>query len=117
MKKVIKERPSLAQIVGGNVRAARKIKGWTQSDLAQELGVETETVSRYERGLLAPSFPQLEKLCNALDVPAWMLFSDGDGTPDARAMTIVELLKGLSARDVEYVVSSINLYAEHHRHR
>lgn len=115
MKKNAKGRPSLAQLVGRNIKTGRKIKGMTQNQVAQELSVETETVSRYERGLLAPSFPQLEKLCSVLDMPAWMIFSDGDATPDAQAMAIVEVLKGLSAREMEFVVSYVKLYAEYHR--
>lgn len=115
MKKSVKERPNLAQAVGKNIKAGRKIKGMTQNQVAQELGVETETVSRYERGLLAPSFHQLEKICALLGMPAWMIFSDGDSTPDAQAMTIAELLKGLSSREIEFVVSYVKLYAEYHR--
>lgn len=115
MNNLSKKRSSLMVIVGINIRAARKIKGFTQSDLAQSLGVETETISRYERGLLAPSFPQLEKLCKVLSTPAWLLFSDGESAPDAQAVSISELLKGLTTRDVEYVVSVIRLYAEYHK--
>lgn len=114
MKKVTKGRHGLAQVVGANIKAGRKIKGFTQSYVAQELGVETETVSRYERGLLAPSFPQLEKLCALLDLPAWMLFSEGDSKPDVQAMTVAELLKGLSSRDAEFVLAYVRLYVEHH---
>jgi transcriptional regulator with XRE-family HTH domain len=49
----------------------------TQNALAQALGVAIETLSRYEREALAPSFPQLEKLCAVLDVQARPLFSHG----------------------------------------
>jgi transcriptional regulator with XRE-family HTH domain len=115
MKKITKGRVPLSQIVGKNIKTGRKIKGLTQSQLAQEIGVEVETVSRYERGLLAPSFPQLEKICTALAIPAWMIFSDGDNVPDTQAMCIAEILKGLSAREIEFVVSYVQLYAEYHR--
>ena len=115
MKKSTAKSASLSAVVGNNIQASRKARGLTQNQLAQELGVEVETISRYERGLRAPSFPQLEKLCLVLDVPAWLLFSDGRNAPDARAMTIAEFLKDLSNRDIEFVVSFVKQYAEQHR--
>lgn len=115
MKRSTAKNVSLSAVVGKNIQASRKAKGLTQNQLAQELGVEVETVSRYERGLRAPSFPQLEKICSVLDVPAWLLFSDGRDMPDANAAVISELLSGLSNRDVEFVMSFVRQYCAQHR--
>jgi transcriptional regulator with XRE-family HTH domain len=110
------DKGSLSATVGGNVKRRREELGITQSRLAQSLGVEVETVSRYERGTIAPSFPQLEKICVALGVPAWSLFSDGADVPRSDGGTLSELLKNLPARDREFVVSFVRNYAEHHGH-
>ncbi|MFL9940375.1 helix-turn-helix domain-containing protein [Paraburkholderia graminis] len=109
------DKGSLSATVGGNVKRRREELGITQSQLAQLLGVEVETVSRYERGAIAPSFAQLEKMCLALGVPAWSLFSDGVDVPGSDGGTLGELLKHLPARDREFVVSFVQDYVEHHR--
>ena len=78
MTKAKKTRSSLTSIVGKNIRRHRIRAGMTQNQLAQELEIEIETVSRYERGVVAPSFTQIESLCNVFGITAWMLFVTED---------------------------------------
>jgi len=105
----------LSAIVGHNIRVRRTQLGLTQNELARALGIEVETVSRYERGLVAPSFPQLGKLCDVLGIPAWTLFSDGSSVPDAHGYTVDDLLSELSVRDREFVIAFVRLYVKHHK--
>jgi transcriptional regulator with XRE-family HTH domain len=49
------------------LRRARHLKGWTQSELAGALDTDFETVSRWERGTIIPSAYFREKLCSVLD--------------------------------------------------
>ncbi len=48
------------------LRRARHLKGWTQSDLAEVLDTDFETVSRWERGIAVPSSYYRGKLCDVL---------------------------------------------------
>src|SRR5690349_11693925 len=48
------------------LRRVRHLKGWTQSDLAEAVGTDFETVSRWERGITMPSAYFREHLCRAL---------------------------------------------------
>lgn len=48
--------------------AARNSKGWTQSDLACELGVHWVTISKLERGRIGMSRKWADRLGQALDV-------------------------------------------------
>jgi DNA-binding XRE family transcriptional regulator len=66
MKKSASAGSALLIAVGKNIRAARGKLALTQSQLAEQLEIEIETVSRYERGLVAPSFQQLEKIGKVL---------------------------------------------------
>jgi transcriptional regulator with XRE-family HTH domain len=52
------------------LRRARDLRGWTQADLAEALGTDFETVSRWERGITVPSSHYREKLCSVLDKTA-----------------------------------------------
>lgn len=49
-----------------NVKAARKSKGLTQRQLGDLVGVDTLTVSRWERGAVRPTIANLAALCKAL---------------------------------------------------
>jgi transcriptional regulator with XRE-family HTH domain len=49
------------------LRRARHLKGWTQSKLAEMLGTDFETVSRWERGITMPSAYFRERLSSVLE--------------------------------------------------
>ncbi|HEV2653479.1 MAG TPA: helix-turn-helix domain-containing protein, partial [Ktedonobacteraceae bacterium] len=49
------------------LRSARHLKGWTQSDLAEAVGTDFETVSRWERGITMPSAYFREHLCRVME--------------------------------------------------
>ena len=58
---------SFEEIVSNErLRRARDLRGWTQADLAEALGTDFETVSRWERGITVPSSYYREKLCSVL---------------------------------------------------
>ncbi len=48
------------------LRRARSLKGWSQADLAGQIGTSFEIVSRWERGVTVPSPYYRERLCAAL---------------------------------------------------
>ena len=67
---------SLEQLVAARVRQARKRADFTLEELAQKIGVETTTLSRYERGLRAFNLEMLERVAKALGVPIRSLIDD-----------------------------------------
>jgi transcriptional regulator with XRE-family HTH domain len=50
--------------VGARLRVARRTAGLTQKQLADQLGVESITVSRWERGVTTPSIPRLRRIAD-----------------------------------------------------
>jgi transcriptional regulator with XRE-family HTH domain len=62
--------------VGGNVRRARRAAGLTQRELAEELGLEPITVSRWERGVTYPSIPVLGRVAAATETTVVDLVRD-----------------------------------------
>lgn len=59
----------------------RKAKGFTQSTLAERLGVEQPTVQRWEAGKREPSLGQLFELARILDVEPGNLIGDTSAAP------------------------------------
>src|SRR5215211_1236944 len=53
--------------LGDFIRTQRKQRGWNQTRLGQEVGVDQTTVSTWERGESLPS--DLHRLAGALNVP------------------------------------------------
>src|SRR5438128_12473168 len=48
------------------LRRARSLKGWSQAELAEQVGTSFEMVSRWERGITVPSPYYRERMCAAL---------------------------------------------------
>lgn len=58
-----------------NIRKARKKAGLTQEALAQRIGVNRATISKYESGLIAPTIQQINEIASALGVSEIELLS------------------------------------------
>lgn len=58
-------------------------KGLTQAQLAEKMGVVTNTVNRWELGVVKPTYPLLKRLAAALEVDIRELvdgiYNDTDG--------------------------------------
>jgi UDP-N-acetylglucosamine 1-carboxyvinyltransferase len=61
--------------VSRRIKEARIAKGWSQTRLAQALGVADTQVSRWEHGQMPYSLT-LERIAEALDVSAEWFFRD-----------------------------------------
>lgn len=91
----------------------RKEKGWSQSELARQIGVHLGHISRIEHGKAVPSIEVLKRACSALEVSADFLIDDNsdEATPvEIRDKTTAEKLKmidDLSDKDRETIVHVI----------
>lgn len=98
---------SLREQVGGLIRHHRDRAGLNQTEVADLIGVAQETISRIERGSLAPSFETLADLANALKVDVRDFFEAGDFVAregrDDPLVRVVGRLTELSDDDVEWV--------------
>lgn len=52
--------------IGEKIKELRKALGMSQDDLAEAIGANRVTISRYETGMYYPSVPALERLAVAL---------------------------------------------------
>src|SRR6266849_9049290 len=88
------------------LRRARSLKGWSQADLAEQVGTSFEIVSRWERGVTIPSPYYRERLCAVLGQSAedlWLV----RGRPDAfTPLPSALVLLASSHRDAEKPIVS-----------
>ena len=93
----------LGRQIGRAIAHARQRRGLTQEQVAEKLGVEQETVSRFERGVVLPPLGRLAELAEALSVPMTQLVRAGSTQIPDQALEVVELLSGLKPSDREFV--------------
>ena len=95
------ESQELREALSLNLKKYRKIKGWSQFELAEKAEISEQTVNSIERLRLWPSDKTLVKLANVLEVEMYRLF-----VPQTLAMqseTISEL-KHAVVKTVETLV-------------
>ena len=59
---------STAEIIGRNIKAARKVAGISQTELAKRIGKSLRTVQGYESGETEPSIAMIHEIAKALGV-------------------------------------------------
>jgi putative transcriptional regulator len=58
----------LKKLIGQRVVELRKKKGWSQADLARELGKDRQAIEKLENGKVNPTLYSLLEIANALKV-------------------------------------------------
>lgn len=102
-----KEAGRLAKRLGRNIAERRKQLGWTQEQVAERVGVDAETISRFERGANLPSLLTLENLSNALRLPVSELLSKQRPEPVREVAIFEALIADLSSNERAFVMSIV----------
>ncbi|MBI4207200.1 MAG: helix-turn-helix transcriptional regulator [Betaproteobacteria bacterium] len=55
--------------LGPRIKALRRARCWTQSQLAEKVGVAKNSINRVENALAAPSLALLQRLADVLGAP------------------------------------------------
>ncbi|WP_175900712.1 helix-turn-helix domain-containing protein [Burkholderia vietnamiensis] len=108
-------RHELGKRLGLRIADQRKALGWTQDQLAEQLGVDAETVSRFERGVAIPALLTLDKLAGILNTSASVLLGDASFGPSAPAMRISAWLESLSSENSDFVVAQVKTLCDYLR--
>ena len=62
------------KLFGLRIKELRKARNWTQDYLAEQLGMETQNVSRMEKGVHMPNTAKIEALARLFNVEIYELF-------------------------------------------
>jgi transcriptional regulator with XRE-family HTH domain len=54
--------------LGDRIRQLRKEAGWSQADLGDKIGTDSQRVSRYETGKITPSLDAIIRIAQALNI-------------------------------------------------
>ena len=82
--RAVQVRGARAHGVGGDLRALRKARGLTLTELAVRVGRSIGWLSQVERGVTVPTMDDLRRLAEALDQPVSRFFGQPDAPDDER---------------------------------
>ena len=99
--------------LGQEIAAARKLKGFTQNDLAEAANVEPETISRFERGMTAPSLQRLIEIADILGVGLNTLLTSASPLKQDGLIALEAQMKKLPTRDQAFVLEMATRLTEH----
>jgi transcriptional regulator with XRE-family HTH domain len=106
----------LLEFVGSRIRDLRRTYGGTgisQEVLASELGVATNTISRWETGSYRPSIEDLERLARFFKVSTQDFFPAEETSQTEQLKALLRAAEGLDPTDIE----ELRRYAEFRRAR
>ena len=103
----------LAIPLGRNIAVRRKQLSWTQGQLAERVGVDAETISRFERGVHLPSLPTLYKLALIMAVDLGGLVSTEPLAELDESVVFNTLIRDLSVENRKFILNIVRDYCEH----
>jgi transcriptional regulator with XRE-family HTH domain len=98
---------NLAKTVGYAISVQRKNAGLTQRQLADQLGIEPETVSRMEHGKYPPNLARLEQIASVLSCPVTRFFGYPTEAELSLASRIADTIQSLPAEQHESVAQFV----------
>lgn len=102
-----KDVSKLAAQVGRVMARRRKMCGMTQAMLAEKLGITQDSLSRMEKGVMAPKFSRLPEVAHFLDCRVADLFREASPESDDWAAAIAEELRDLSPDGRELILTLV----------
>lgn len=107
----------MREIFAERLRQAREMRGLSQSELAEKAGLQTSAVSHFEVGRRAPSFDNLKRLAEALQVSIDFLsgrVADPAGVGKQAEQFFRDFSK-LSSQDQEIIARLVGDYAKRNK--
>ncbi|CPF97874.1 DNA-binding protein [Burkholderia pseudomallei] len=93
----------VAKKLGKKIARERVARELTQERLAEMLGVEQETISRFERGLTLPPLPRLIQLADVFELPLEVLLRGTTNRTADEAADIADMLAKLGDSDRDLI--------------
>jgi len=97
----------LALSIGKAIARKRQDAGLTQEQVAEQLKIGNEAVSRMERGLVMPTVARLLELAGLFNCDASSLLVESSNRPAEQAQHLAQMLARLDSADREMVLTMV----------
>ena len=101
----------LAVMIGRAIAKHRADSGCTQEQVAEQLGIGNEAVSRMERGLVMPTVARLVELAEIFGCDAADLLTEASSRTSDQGKYVGQILAKLSGNDRTMVVEIVERLA------
>ena len=100
-------------VIGNRLKELRESKDLSQGDIEKRTGLLRCYISRVENGHTVPAVSTLEKMAQALEVPMYRLFHDGEAPASLRKLQPLKKDEwGSTGEDAVYVSKLCRLLAK-----
>ena len=94
--------------IGQRIRRNRKLRGWTQENLAEIVDISPTHVSHIETGVTKLSLPVLVKIADALEVRVdALLYDEPRGGASIAVDEIAALLEGCTPSQARFIAELV----------
>ncbi len=97
----------IKSIFGKNLRKYRKIKGFSQEELADLLELGSKSISPIECGHRFISVDKIERICDVLEIPPYLLFVSDDSkagvSDEYRQNEIMNILQSSNREKLDFL--------------
>lgn len=96
---------------GDRIAQLRKQKGWSQTELAKQIGASREAIGKYERNEASPSVETAKKIANVFGVTLDYLV-DGNAAPvfDQKTVSRLKDIELLTPDDRQHVFALLDAF-------
>lgn len=101
-----KNQKSVMAAFGTTIAEKRKLLGISQEKLAEQVGISQESLSRMEKGFIAPRFERLQLFADALECSIPDLFQSLGKASD-RAATIERIISPLADNAQKEIIAIV----------
>ena len=101
--------------IGKTIAKTRKIAGFTQEEVAEHLGINKESFSRIERGLISSGIYKLYILADLFECGVDSFFIESSRRPTDQAKYISQMLMKNNSADRGVIVGVIEKLSKHMR--
>ena len=102
----------LAKTVGASIASRRTMARMSQENLAEELGIGLQAVSRLERGAVTPSLARLYELAAIFKCRVGDLLEDASFPPLEQTPQMLALFEGVALEDQRAMIAAIRPIAK-----
>jgi len=85
--------------IGAMLRQVRNLRGLSQTELAEKIGITFQQVQKYEKGTNRISASRLEAICAVLSVPVTQFFPANDDKPIVFGKDALRLIRAYERCD------------------
>jgi transcriptional regulator with XRE-family HTH domain len=104
---------ALSVRLSNNIATRRRALDLTQAQLAERLGIDTETLSRFERGKHVPSLKTLERMAEQLRTTIGDLLEENPSHVDEEAQAVSAWFAALKPDDKKFVQKLLKQICDH----